>query len=375
MRMRQEKRVCKRTVIAGRWQKMKSYATGALCLLTVCLAACSNEDEEGGGLAGYGKTANEMLPVANAGIEFPVTTVYNNSRVADAFSYKNGCMNSAFDYNQETIKFYSNPLTVKKVIHTSYSTETEEYKNIRVNSAGFITSCNNDYSYIDEEETFTEHWDITIAYDNEGHMVLEKYKYTDSDGGSGNGTVAYTWEEGNLIKLSSTEIWNYDGEEETWRYEEEYTYDETLYPNPGVYHFYDYQTIGIGRGSFTQELLYAGLLGKPTKNIPISYKESQYDDRDFYDYTTEGVNYNDDGSISDIRSGYVRTYSGFPGNYVSGNYVAFDYDTDWDNDYDQLLPNYNRQKKSIASGSRFGRRGLSLRRKVMERNAQRNNTY
>ena len=74
-------------------------------------------------------------------------------------------MNSAFDYNQETIKFYSNPLTVKKVIHTSYSTETEEYKNIRVNSAGFITSCNNDYSYIDEEETFTEHWDITIAYD------------------------------------------------------------------------------------------------------------------------------------------------------------------------------------------------------------------
>lgn len=351
-------------------------------LLVAGLSSCSNEDEEGGGLAGYGKTANEMPPVANAGIEFPVTTVYscfnNYSGVLGtsfAFSYKNGRMTSAMNYNDDIIHFYSNPLSAMIVYDDSEDvTETEEYKNIRVNSAGFITSCNMVYTYKDEEESYTEQYDITVAYDNEGHEVLEKYKFSDTDGEGGEGSTTYIWEDGNLVKMSNTETWNYDGEEETWRYEEEYTYDEDLYPNPGVYHFYDYQTVGLG-GCFDNSFLYAGLLGKTTKNIPIAYKESQYDDQEFYDYTTEGVDYNNDGSVKEIRSGYIYTHSvGATGNYVTGSIVVFDYDTDWDNDYDQLLPNYNRQKKSIASGSRPGRRGLSLRKKVMERNAQRNNT-
>ena len=360
---------------------MKSYATGALCLLTVCLVACSNEDEEGGGLAGYGKAANEMPPVANAGIEFPATTVYNRysagatERVAAAFSYKNGRMTSALNYNDEIYIFSPNPLTVQKTSELFYGpVETEEYKNIRVNGSGFITSCTILFTEVDEDEVYTEQYDVTVAYDGEGNMVLEKYKYTDSDEEGGQGSTAYTWENGNLVKLSNTETWNYGGEEETWRYEEEYTYEEDLYPNPGVYHFYDYQAVGLG-GCFDEAFLYAGLLGKTTKNIPIAYKESQYDDRDYYDYTTEDVNYNNDGSIRNIRSGFVRTYSGSTGNYTSGGMVSFDYDTDWDNDYDLLLSDYNRQKKSIASGSRPVRRGIGLRKKVMERNARRNSTH
>ncbi len=227
MKKEREDRRC--PALVRNLQRVKTYAAGASCLLAACLAAaCGDDDDDGGGAAGG------MPPVANAGIQFPVTTVYHNSRVINAFSYEDGRMTIAYDSYGDTLEFYSNPLTAKRVIHDSYYTETEEYKNIRVNSLGFITSCSYDYSEVHNDEKFTAHSDITIDYDGEGHRVLEKYELTNSDGESGNGTATYTWENGNLIKVSSMEFANYEGEDDTWRYEEEYTYNEDLYPNPGV---------------------------------------------------------------------------------------------------------------------------------------------
>ena len=55
---------------------MKFYALGVCCLSAVCLASCSDDDEEGGA-GGQGNVANEMPTVSNAGIEHPVTSIYH----------------------------------------------------------------------------------------------------------------------------------------------------------------------------------------------------------------------------------------------------------------------------------------------------------
>ena len=352
-------------------------------LLATGLSACSNEDEEGGA-GGYGKMASGMPLVANAGIEFPVTTVYHGSNsssrsLAAAFSYRDGRMTSGLEsYDYAPYIFYSGPLTVRMERETSYGTETEEYKNIRVNSAGFITSCDIIYTETDDEETFTETYNVTVAYDGDGHEIFEKYKYTDSDGEGGQGSTTYTWEDGNLVNLSNTETWNYDGEEETWRYEEEYTYDddEDVNPNPGVWHFYDHQSVGVG-GCFPESFLYAGLLGRPTKNIPIAYKESQYDDGQYYAFTTMGVGYNSDNSVREIRSYYY--YSNTPitddSHFSTTSYstISYDYETEWEDDYETLIPSYYAAKRSSVDAGKPERKMSIMRKRIMERNRQRNN--
>lgn len=328
---------------SGIRQRVKFYALGVCCLSAVCLASCSDDDEEGGA-GGQGNVANEMPTVSNAGIEHPVASIYHgynavSSNMIYAFSYRDGRMTSALEYNDyyAPLTFYSGPLSAKWVGED----ETVEYKNIHVNSAGFITSCDIVYTEVYEEEVYTEEYNVTLAYDSEGHAVSENFRYTDSDGEGGQGTVTYTWENGNLVNVSSTEVWNYGGEEDSWRYEEEYIYDEDLYPNPGVWNFYEVTATGPGYCFDNAEaFLYAGLLGRPTENIPIGYKESQYDDDTFYTYTTESVSYNEDGSVRNISSGYVSTYHGSTSNYRSGIHIDYDYDTNWNDNYETLTQNY-----------------------------------
>ena len=222
-------------------------------LLAAALPSCSNEDEESGGTISYGKLASEVPLVANAGIQFPVTGIYHqstnygNASLAQAYLYRDGRMVGGYEsQNRETIEFSSNPLAVK--ITSSYSSyeETEEFKNIKVNSDGFITSCEWEYWEDYEGEQWWDKTTITLAYDGEGHLILEKYRNTDMDGYWENGTISYTWENGNLVKTEGVSVSSEDEEGDDWRYTEELTYDEdeTRYPNTGVWHFYDYQTVG-----------------------------------------------------------------------------------------------------------------------------------
>ena len=114
-----------------------------------------------------------------------------------------------------------------------------------------------------------------------------------------------------------------------------------MYPNPGVWNFYEVTATGPGYCFDNAEaFLYAGLLGRHTENIPIGYKESQYDDDTFYTYTTESVSYNEDGSVRNISSGYVSTYHGSTSNYRSGIHIDYDYDTNWNDNYETLTQNY-----------------------------------
>ena len=348
-------------------------ATG---LLAAAFPSCSNEDEESGGTISYGKLASEVPPVANAGIQFPVTGIYHqstnygNASLAQAYIYRDGRMAGGYEcQNRETIEFSSNPLAVK--ISSSYSSyeETEEFKNIKVNSDGFITSCEWEYWENDEGEQWWDKTTITLAYDGEGHLILEKYRNTDMDGYWENGTISYTWENGNLVKTEGVSVSSEDEEDDDWRYTEELTYDEdeTRYPNTGVWHFYDLGD--VGNDSFYDAFLYAGLLGRSTKNIPLTFKENQYFDEDYYVYTTTGVNYNQDGSIESIHSIYDRTSSWGGNSTGASSHVYFRYGQEWDEDWTSFMS--QRLTKSLDNGARKPRKTLSPRKRLQERMAQR----
>lgn len=302
-------------------------------MLTAVLPACSNEDEEGGGVASYGKNATSTPPVANAGIEFPVTSIYHNNSLSEAYNYQNGCITGGFErLNNESITITSNPLTVRVTRTNSSYDEVQEYKNIKVNSDGFITSCDyecrEDY---EDDEDYVENYSVTLAYDGDGHLILERFTYSCSDGETGNGTGTYTWVDGNLTEMDYKEYYEWEGETDEYHYREEMTYEEPTYINSGVWHFCDYQACGYG-GLFYDIFLYGGMLGKPSKNIPTTYNEYQYFDEQYNTYTITGVYYNQDNSISQIRSQYSYTGS-WSGNGAGMSIVSYGYNQEWNDDW------------------------------------------
>lgn len=258
---------------------------GAACLLATGFTACSNEeDEEDGG--SYGKNATQMPLVSNAGIQFTVTSIYQGSSIGWAFAYQDGSMTAFYNGNPNNATAYtctSNPLTIQYSYNGSSYNYQEQYSDIKVNSDGFITSCKITYYDYDEYESYTATGSVTLAYDNDGHLILEKYRLDDSEGWWENGTTTYIWENGNLTKMEYTYVAE-DGDEddEGWHYVEEMTYDEdaSRYPNTGVWHFFDGDDANGGSMILPYGLHYAGLLGKPTRNIPLTFKEYQYYDND-----------------------------------------------------------------------------------------------
>lgn len=340
-----------------------------VCLVSFCLTACSNEEEVCSETISYGKHASSLQPVSKAGIKFPVTSVNNPyssyQPVLHAFVYENGCMKKAYDGDDE-FEFLSDPLTVKaSAIYykntTSEYSEYIEFKNIKVNKDGFITSCDAIYTEEDEGEIYSEKLSVMLTYDDEGHLILSKYHYTWYDGSPETGTSVYTWENGNLIKMSAKSVLIEEGEEEReFLYEEEYTYDENLYPNPGIWNFYNEEGIGIC-DVFPVEMCYAGLLGKTTKNIPLTYKESQYFDDAYYNYTTNSVSYNDDGSVQAINSSAVYNYNYSNSSYRQNIRITFGYDEQWDENWASIRTTPTPTTRSIPG------RFIGLHKKRLDR--------
>ena len=352
MEKTKEKRVAVRG-FSDRLRKMECWATFLLCLSAACLVSCSSDDDESGG---GGQVANEMPLVSNAGIKFPVTKITSSEDdevdVLNAFTYKDGRMTSSFssDYEDGIFTYASNPLSVK----ISYEDELVDiFKDIRVNGRGFITSCEAIYD------------NFTVEYDSEDHIVSVKhtYKYPGSgeeDEESGTITLTNTWVDGNLVKQTVEE-----DDSEDWRhsYVIEWTYDENLYPNPGIFDFTDGEFGLITDYILPKALHYAGLLGKTTKNIPASIKET-WSEPDVYFRNDEcrinSVDYNSDSSVSRINLTWNGSYPSF---------ISFDYGTDWKDNYGPLLRNYSHLVKSSAVGGRPMRKG-SLRQRTMERIAK-----
>lgn len=353
---------------------------GAACLLATGFTACSNEDEEADG-GSYGKNATQMPLVSNAGIQFPVTSIYQGSSIGWAFAYQDGSMTAFYNGNPNNATAYtctSNPLTIQYSYNGSSYNYQEQYSDIKVNSDGFITSCKITYYDYDEYESYTATGSVTLAYDNDGHLILEKYRLDDSEGWWENGTTTYTWENGNLTKMDYTYVAE-DEDDDGWHYVEEMTYDEdaSRYPNTGVWHFFDGYDANGGSAIFPYGLHYAGLLGKPTRNIPITSKVYDYYDNDNaadaysgYTYTTTNVRYNNDGSIASIASFCTNGYN------ASNSTLYFNYNETWsgnENSTSYVVTQYTATAAESGKGQRT--RKLNPRRKIMERLAQGSETH
>ncbi len=338
---------------------MKTYAAGAACLLAACLAAaCGDDDDDGGGAAGG------MPPVADAGIKFPVTAIYwgNYPEPPEAsFSYENGRMTSFIDDDERYI-ISENPLTVKQFEGDDIY---EEYKNIRVNGMGFITSY--DFDGRDGYDVWSGNF--TAEYDGDGHEVRETYREQVSEEDEVFGytiTTEFTWKDGNIIKVSQKEK-----DEESGGYdlmEWEITYDEEgRYPNPGVWSFFSDYSYSWEEGLIG--FYYGGLMGKPTKDIPVKCVftetlEAHDSHPDTYTIADVEVDYNDDGSVDRI------SYHVGSGNYNYNSVVRFAYGNASGISY-KSAADYSPVKENVTDGSRRGRRGLHKR--LMERIAQRKN--
>lgn len=326
-------------------EKLCMCACGLLSL--GLLTACSDDEGEVAG-GGYGLMASTTPSVAHAGIDFPVTEIRNGNTVEFKFDYTSGKMTGCESYN-EVYEFAFNPLAV--TYSDDYDTET--FRNIKVNSDGFITYCELHGNSLDEEdEGYSWDYSASYAYDKDGHLVFEKCHGTDSDGESDTYTSVYTWEGGNLIKAEETSIYDYDGEVEEEKWITEFEYDAEKYPNPGIYYCMD---VVQGSGLLYSFFFYAGMAGRTTKNIPVTY--SQIDEMQYVrKFVTTGCTYNEDGSLRSVLSRSVN------------NDGSYGYSTSFSYGYkDYPLPEL-RSSVQMAAGTKKGKLFRRLRERMEKTN-------
>lgn len=274
--------------------------------------ACSDDEGEIAG-GGYGLVASTTPLVTQAGIDFPVAEIRDGNTVEFKFDYTSGKMTGC-ESNSEVYEFTFNPLTV------TYTDDwdTETFRNIKVNSNGFITYCElHGKSLEEDDEDYT--WDVSAsyAYDADGHLVFEECHGVYSDGSNETYTSVYTWEDGNLIKAEETSTYEEDGDvgEEKWI--TEFEYDAEKYPNPGIYYCMDELD---GSGLLYSFFFYAGMAGRPTKNIPVAHTMVD-EERYTYKYVITGCVYNEDGSLRSVSRSRVNS----DGSYNSNSTITRSY--------------------------------------------------
>lgn len=293
----------------------KLLCVSACCLLAAGFTACSDDELAGSG--GYGIPATQTPVVTDAGIKFPVTSYCNFDYAGheETFSYENGRMTGVQrEDGKHRITFSFNPLLITEVNDYDIDGSIATYKNIKVNSSGFITYCEYNEVMFEDNDYYTYNSVISCGYDKDGHLLYIKESGTDSDGDSENETIIYTWEEGNMVEVEDT--WTASWSETEISVDiETYTYDIEKYPNPGIYYEAD---LNDCMGWFPAEFCYSGLLGRPTKNIPIemlennsrSYKNgNSYKSSDSYSIVPY---YNEDGSVNRITSSVIYGNNTFP---------------------------------------------------------------
>lgn len=305
------------------FMKISKYLVCA-CIMGTALVGFSgcSEDDEKDYDDGNGLPAQELPSVSNAGIKFPVLSFSRNGEVWSYCYDANGRMLSC-ESAWEKCAYKSNPLSVYATYGEKDSDGWKSYENIRVNDGGFMTSCSGRYF---ESNGETGGFSATFTYDNEGHLLSEDAIMTE-DGHEADyekWTMNYTWIDGNLTKIVTNGSYKNteEGEEGTDQEVVVFTYDMSRYSNSGIYYFAD---ILIGTWLLdSPSFFYSGLMGRTTKNIPMSYTitysedgEEEYSDS----YELSEVAYNADGSIKSIKCEYAADYS--YGTFCSYGYAAY----------------------------------------------------
>ena len=251
----------------------------ALAFGLVAFTACGDDDDENGGNGGAGGSGN-LPTLSGVGITDPVTQIRHDmsggrSEVS-TFNYADGRMTGGssmvddFDFT-----FTYSPFQITATDADGYS---ETYTNIQTNAYGSIT-----YADVVVDDEYAEGINISIraTYDENNQLLtfteceMETYEgveYRDE------GTLTYTWENGNVVKRVLNDV-SYENGELVWSDESEsftFDYGSTPVSNSGIY---VYNMI-----PYTEFMMYAGCLGKPTKDIPVAVTEA--DGRDYSRYTS-----------------------------------------------------------------------------------------
>ena len=269
------------------------------------LPACNDDDDNENDESKSGTPAQQPPQVNGAGIQYPVTSVtaYGTTWT---YEYADGRMTGGKTNGGFVFSLSSNPL----VIQTGYPDDVYTYSNIRVNESGFITYA--EMTNIYEGEVYAT-GSATCRYDTEGHLVYEKGNFRDADGYTESYTTVYTWQNGNLMQIETTDTYEGEGERHTDIYTVEYAYDTSKWQNPGVYAHCDEEE-GLSWFFEAPLFYYAGLLGRSTQNIPtnMTLTEHSEGEEDYvYSTTFNDVTYNDDGSIQSIGFPYNAFYYGY----------------------------------------------------------------
>lgn len=257
----------------------KLWPMCALAFGLVAFTACGDDDDENGGNGGAGGSGN-LPTLSGVGITDPVTQIRHDmsggrSEVS-TFNYADGRMTGGssmvddFDFT-----FTYSPFQITATDADGYS---ETYTNIQTNAYGSIT-----YADVVVDDEYAEGINISIraTYDENNQLLtfteceMETYEgveYRDE------GTLTYTWENGNVVKRVLNDV-SYENGELVWSDESEsftFDYGSTPVSNSGIY---VYNMI-----PYTEFMMYAGCLGKPTKDIPVAVTEA--DGRDYSRYTS-----------------------------------------------------------------------------------------
>ena len=282
---------------------MKWFCAALYLMAGFSLSACSDDDDEG---SGDGIAAQQPPKVTDVGIQFPVTQYSESSYDMETYTYADGRITGGYDNDGTRFSVSYTPLVLTETDDDGSSSGS--FRNIKVNSSGFMTyaefSANGSDSY---DGNWYENGSITWTYDAEGHLIGERGNITESSDGPYSWTSTYTWENGNLMMAEYRD----DEYGEVYRYVCTFSYGNNQWNNSGVF-----PTHMIEVSGFEMPILfYAGLMGRPTQNIPVSITTRNYTgDTETYSetYTTAAVNYNPDTSISSIvissSYGYSPTY-------------------------------------------------------------------
>ncbi|MBO5182714.1 MAG: DUF4595 domain-containing protein [Paraprevotella sp.] len=285
--------------------------------VTFSFTACDDDDDPEPGTENNdgGSTGTTTPPVADAGILFPVTSISDGKDVIYKFNYVDGrLVGGMCDYNL-AFSIHYNPLRIQE----DYNGEDGEYEhvkinNIKVNASGFVTYADItydglEYEYDSETETDVEYrWHVTgtgtFGYDKDGHMTSTIFDLKDGEDVD-HTEINYTWSNGDLMKCSEHYTWNYseDGDKGVF-ITTSFTYNLSR-PNSGIF-------LPCVMDNFDEGYLwYAGLLGKPSQNIPTSYVSGEGEEGNGYTYTrTIDVKYNPNGSIAELTEKSGNEYQG-----------------------------------------------------------------
>lgn len=226
----------------------------------ITLAACDNDDDTGSSDGSNGSVWTGKVYISN--VFTGKKTIKINNKVAtydcngllvsleEPISVGYDYHNVTFEYGKGTRAAADNYVRMTNEVDNGCTT----YWDMKLNRYGFVESCRETY---DDGDPDYDAW--YFDYDNDGHLIHIKEIWndlTDED------ERYITWKDGNIVSVERS----YGGSKDKYSISY-FKSDNTMTENKGCIMLYEAMGTGL---DMMQWAYYAGLLGKPTKNLPCS---------------------------------------------------------------------------------------------------------